>query len=118
MVGVRRAGFAVGVERSDGMVGKILTLENAMATATITSKGQITIPRAVREVLELHEGDRLEFIVESDGTLRVRPLKGSVRDLFGLLEREGAAPVSIAEMSDGIAEALAAEDERIRPGES
>ena len=85
-----------------------------MATSTITSKGQITIPRAVREQLELHEGDRLEFLIEADGTLRVRPLKSKASDLFGILERKEAEATSIEQMDESIREHLAEDDERIR----
>ena len=89
-----------------------------MPTSTMTTKGQITIPRAVREQLGLHEGVRLEFVVESDGTLRVRPLKGSVSDLFGLLQRDGAKAVSVEEMDESIREHHSEEDQRIRGGAS
>jgi antitoxin PrlF len=43
--------------------------------ATVTSKGQITVPLAVRKRLGLHAGDRLEFINEG-GTMIVRPVRG------------------------------------------
>ena len=58
-----------------------------MATATVTSKGQVTIPQPVRRHLHLEEGDKLEFTIEDDGSVRVRTIKGSVRDLFGFLKR-------------------------------
>ena len=44
----------------------------AAATATITSKGQITIPRDIRDRLGLHQGDELEFLVQEDGTTVIR----------------------------------------------
>lgn len=44
-----------------------------MATATITSKGQTTIPKRVREGLHLKPGDRVEFIVRDDGTALMVP---------------------------------------------
>ena len=56
-----------------------------MATATLTSQGQITLPREVRDHLKLAEGDRVEFIVDAGGEVRVRPVSGSVRKLHGLL---------------------------------
>lgn len=90
-----------------------------MATSTMTTKGQVTIPRTVREQLGLREGVRLEFFVEADGTLRVRPLKASVSDLFGVLERQReSAPTSIEGMNDSIRQQLVEEDERIRGEES
>ena len=45
-----------------------------MAIATITSKGQITLPKEVREHLQLAEGDRVEFVIEGQGKVQVRPL--------------------------------------------
>ena len=55
-----------------------------MATV-ITSKGQVTIPKPVRDKLKLHTGDRLDFIVESDGTARIVPVTASIKELKGLV---------------------------------
>ena len=71
-----------------------------MSVATITSKGQVTIPKDVREALRLKQGDRLEFIVQDDGTVRVRPLTVDVHDLFGILKAE--RPVTVEEMNQTI----------------
>ena len=84
-----------------------------MPTATMSTRGRVTIPRAVREQLGLHEGVRLEFFVKSDGMLTIRPLKGSVSDLFGSLQRERAWAVSIEEMDGSIGEGLSEEDGRL-----
>jgi antitoxin PrlF len=51
---------------------------------TITSKGQVTIPKAVRDALGLKPADRVEFVVE-DGTARLRKHGLSIRDLVGIL---------------------------------
>lgn len=56
-----------------------------MSTATITSKGQTTIPKDIRERLNLKPGDRLDFIFDDDGALRVVPLNVSVDDLKSIL---------------------------------
>lgn len=85
-----------------------------MATSTLSSKGQITIPREVREELGLEEGDKLEFLVEADGSVRLRPVTASARELYGLLKRPGRPPVSVDEMNRGIAEHVAEEDARTR----
>ena len=74
-----------------------------MPTATLTTKGQITIPKEVRERLGIDTGDRLSFVVQDDGTVVVRPITRHVRELGGLLHRPGRRPLSIDQMDAGIA---------------
>lgn len=62
-----------------------------MATATITSKGQVTIPKDVRDALGLRQGDRVEFSVEEDGTIRIRRKTRSLLDLVGILKTDRKA---------------------------
>ena len=52
-----------------------------MSTATMTSKGQTTIPKDVREAAGIKAGDRMHFTVLDDGTIIVRVKNRSVRDL-------------------------------------
>ena len=87
-----------------------------MATATITSKGQITLPKEVREHLHVGEGDRVVFQL-GKGEVTVRPLDGSVEDLFGMLRRQGAPLRSVEEIDETIARVVVTDDERIRRGE-
>jgi len=54
-----------------------------MPSAKLTSKGQITIPKEVREALGLHTGDRLAFRVHDDGTVVVETEKVSIESLRG-----------------------------------
>ena len=72
-----------------------------MPSATLTSKGQITIPAAVRAGLKLRAGDRVEFI-ETDGHYEILAKTGSVMELKGMLPKP-QKPVSIAEMNRAIA---------------
>jgi len=72
-----------------------------VATATLTSKGQITLPKPVRDALELRTGDRVEFLIGADGTVTVLPVTSDVRALKGLL-RKPHQPVSIEEMNQAI----------------
>jgi antitoxin PrlF len=74
-----------------------------MPTATLTTKGQVTIPKEVRKHLGVDTGDRLSFVVQEDGTVIVKPITRHVRELAGLLHRSGQRPVSTNEMEDGIA---------------
>ncbi|HEY2380794.1 MAG TPA: type II toxin-antitoxin system PrlF family antitoxin [Terriglobia bacterium] len=69
-----------------------------MPTATLTSKGQTTIPREVREFLKVKSGDKLEFkINESDKTVSLKAVNINVSDLKGLLNRSGMKPYNPAE---------------------
>ena len=74
-----------------------------MPTATLTTKGQVTIPKEVRDRLGVETGDRLSFVVQEDGTVIVKPITRHVRDLGGFLRRRGKRPVSIGDMDEGIA---------------
>ncbi|MEQ1803530.1 MAG: type II toxin-antitoxin system PrlF family antitoxin [Gammaproteobacteria bacterium] len=52
-----------------------------MSFATITSKGQTTIPKGVRDAAGLQAGDRIHFTVLPDGTIIVRAKTRSIRDI-------------------------------------
>ncbi|MGP2494061.1 AbrB/MazE/SpoVT family DNA-binding domain-containing protein [Mesorhizobium sp. PUT5] len=81
---------------------------------SITSKGQTTVPKEVRDKLGLAQGARIEWIVEGDKAI-VRPRKLRAVDLAGIL---GPPPsgrsLSIEEMDEAIMEAVAEDDERIQ----
>ncbi|MGB7599937.1 MAG: AbrB/MazE/SpoVT family DNA-binding domain-containing protein [Candidatus Sulfotelmatobacter sp.] len=74
-----------------------------MAAATLTSKGQITIPVRVRTALGVDAGDRVEFVEMEKGQFAIIAATRSVRELNGLLYRKERKPVSIAEMNAAIA---------------
>jgi len=73
-----------------------------MPTATLTTKGQVTIPKDVREHLGVDTGDRLNFVVQEDGSVVVTPLTRDVRDLDGLLHRPRMRGVSVEEMKEAV----------------
>ncbi len=75
-----------------------------MAEATITSKGQITVPKEIRKALDVQPGDVLDFVIDERGKVSVHPLRGDVRRLRGILKRPGQKPVSVEEMDEGILE--------------
>jgi antitoxin PrlF len=75
-----------------------------MATSTLTSKGQITLPRAVRTALGLEAGDKLDF-VEIEGGYKLVPLRKDVRSLKGRFAGRVATPISIDRMNEAIARA-------------
>jgi len=72
--------------------------------STVTSKGQTTIPKEVREKLNLPPGADLDWTVE-EGQAVVRPRTGSILDLAGMLYRPGQGAATIEEMNAAIAEA-------------
>jgi AbrB family looped-hinge helix DNA binding protein len=74
-----------------------------MATATVTSKGQITIPRPVRTALGIDAGDRIEFVETEKGRFAIIAATRSVRELKGLFRGKQSKPVSIEEMNSAIA---------------
>ncbi len=78
-----------------------------MPAATLTSKGQLTLPKPIRDLLKLHPGDSVDFVVDDHGDVRVRAGRVDVRDLQGSLHRPGRKPVSLAAMDRAIREARA-----------
>jgi AbrB family looped-hinge helix DNA binding protein len=69
-----------------------------MSTATITSKGQITIPAAVRQALALEVGDRVEFVQVEPGSFLFMAVNRSAIELKGMFGK-AAKTVTIAEMN-------------------
>jgi len=69
-----------------------------MATATVSSKGQITIPARVRASLGLQPGDRVEFVEMEAGQFAIRAATHSVKTLKGMIRRPETA-VSIEDMN-------------------
>ncbi len=79
-----------------------------MSTATLTSKGQITLPQAVRQALGVEAGDKLDFVADAEGGFRVVPLRHDVRGLRGRFAGRNAEPVSLQAMAEAVqAEAVA-----------
>ena len=74
-----------------------------MPSTTVTSKGQVTIPKKIRDFLRVKSGDRLDFDVDAGGIVVVRPGGSDIRALKGLLRRTGRRPVSLAAMETAIA---------------
>lgn len=70
-----------------------------MSLATLTSKGQVTIPLDVREALNLQPQDKLNFTVLPDGTVIVRAKKRSIRDLAGQLVPPEGVSISTEDMN-------------------
>jgi len=73
-----------------------------MITATVTSKGQITLPKAVRESLKLRSGDKIAFVINDKEEAVLKPVTKSVDQVFGFLHKKGQKPVSVEEMDKAI----------------
>jgi len=71
-----------------------------MTTATITTKGQITIPKLVRENMHIHSGDRIEFIKINDERYEIVAATKNIQQLKGMVKTKQC--VSIEEMNNAI----------------
>ena len=72
--------------------------------ATMTSKGQVTVPKPIRDKLHLEPGDRIDFMLDENGGVRVVPVTASVTQLKGMVPAP-ELPVGLAEMDEAIARA-------------
>jgi antitoxin PrlF len=73
-----------------------------MPSTTVTSKGRVTIPKAIRDRLHVDAGDQIDFVVTGDGDVVVRNASLDVRELRGLLKRRRRRSVSVEEMNEAI----------------
>jgi AbrB family looped-hinge helix DNA binding protein len=67
--------------------------------STLTSKGQTTVPKAIRESLRLKPGDRISFTPMPDGTVLMRVKNKSVMSLAGSLRRRGRKALPVEQLS-------------------
>ena len=79
-----------------------------MSVATVTSKGQVTLPLSVRKSLGIEPGDQVDF-VEVPGGCMLRPRSKSLMSLYGCFGMWDGPPVTIEQMNADIAEAAAEE---------
>lgn len=77
-----------------------------MVTATITSKGQITIPKTVRESLHLHSGDKIAFVMHGETEALFTPVTRTVDQVFGRLHKAGQVRKTVAEMDQAVAKRM------------
>ncbi|MEQ1930502.1 MAG: AbrB/MazE/SpoVT family DNA-binding domain-containing protein [Parvularculaceae bacterium] len=73
-----------------------------MTAATLTSKGQLTLPKIVRDALRVGPGDRVDFVRMEDGNFAVMPATHSIKSLKGLIPKP-KRPVSLDDMDKAIA---------------
>jgi AbrB family looped-hinge helix DNA binding protein len=83
-----------------------------MATSSLTSKGQLTLPISIRKKLKLKTGDQVVFTEREDGSITVEAKKSNLMDLYGSLHHPGK-PFTIDEMNEAVGAHLAEDDARI-----
>ena len=79
-----------------------------MGTATLTSKGQTTIPIEIRKGLGIKPGDKIEFHLLSNGSATMRVKRGTLKDFIGILRQPGKRALSLKAMDEGVARAMRA----------
>ncbi len=84
-------------------LGEILTTE-------VSQDGQTTIPEDVRELLSLHPGDQVEFVISEDGKVYLQPAKIDVRQLSAMLYKPERRSLSIEDMDAAIAQCAGESD--------
>lgn len=73
-----------------------------MPHSTLSTKGQLVVPKEVRDFLRVRPGDRIDFVVRDDGQVTIRPAVVDIHELRGLLHAPGREPVSVEEMNQAV----------------
>lgn len=74
-----------------------------MALSTMTVKGQVTIPKSVRDSLHLHSGDKVEFVFNEKNEVVLKPVTKKSSDVFSCLSQyKKKTPVSVEDMDEAI----------------
>ena len=69
------------------------------ADATLTSKGQTTIPKEIRDSLHMKAGDRMTFTLMPDSTVVMRVKSKNIAELAGALHKKGRKPIPVEQLS-------------------
>jgi antitoxin PrlF len=73
-----------------------------MPHSVLTTKGQIVIPKPIRDQLQLHAGDAVDFLLQDDGAVLLRPAVEDVGALKGCLRSRRRTPVTVEEMHQAV----------------
>lgn len=74
-------------------------------SSTVTQKGQVTIPKNMRDSLRLMTGDKVEFVLNGQGEIVIKPLTRKVCEVAGLLSKyKPSTPVTVESMNEAIAQ--------------
>lgn len=82
--------------------------------STMTSKGQITIPKEIRERLNLKAGSRVDFVVEKSGKVTLKPLSWEWESLRGMVKAPFKRPLTVRELDELIAREVLKSNESSR----
>jgi antitoxin PrlF len=74
-----------------------------MPRSTITSKGQVTIPKEVRDQMGLKPGDRVDFVKDRAGRFALKAINTDFRSLRGMIKSPLGRPITLKEMDEAIA---------------
>ncbi|HEY9106600.1 MAG TPA: AbrB/MazE/SpoVT family DNA-binding domain-containing protein [Roseateles sp.] len=80
--------------------------------ATMTSKGQVTLPKEIRDLLGLDTGSTLDFEIQPDNSITVRVVKANALNVRGLLKSPHAKALSVEEMDAGLTKQLTAKHKK------
>ena len=72
----------------------------------MTSKGQVTFPKPIRDKLHLRPGDKIEFMLVEDGSLLVTPVTAPITRLKGMVPKP-ESPLSLETLDGAVAQAVA-----------
>lgn len=73
-----------------------------MAVATVTGKGQITLPKRIRDQLHLKAGDKVDFREDKDGQIHLVPISREIKDVFGCLSAKVKKSLTVEDMNAAI----------------
>ena len=73
-----------------------------MPQSQLSTKGQLVVPKEVRDFLRLRPGDRIDFVVRDSGEVVIRPAVVDIHELRGLLHRPEQAPISVEDMKRAV----------------
>jgi antitoxin PrlF len=75
-----------------------------MVQARLTGKGQVTIPKTIRDYLHIDTGSKIDFVIDENGEVKIISLNIALESLSGILHRPGMKAVSLADMEEAIAQ--------------
>lgn len=72
--------------------------------ATVTTKGQVTIPHFIRDQAKIVAGSQLDFQMDDDGNIIIRPINKDITNLKGIVKSKQKKPVTLKQMKIAIQE--------------